>query len=117
MHSQLTLELDARVKALEARVAALEGKPKMASPGRFKPPTAQEVASYCRTAQLNVDAEKFCDYYGSQGWKVGRNPMKNWQMAVRNWHRNSDTTERTITTQPLKCVPLAKDEYSTFKSW
>jgi len=32
--------------------------------------------------------EKFLDHYESNGWKVGRNPMKDWKAAVRTWERN-----------------------------
>lgn len=31
------------------------------------------------------EAHKFWNYYESNGWKVGRNKMKNWQSAVVNW--------------------------------
>jgi hypothetical protein len=37
----------------------------------------------------NSEAEKFCDHYDSNGWKVGgKSPMKDWKAAVRNWLRN-----------------------------
>jgi len=36
---------------------------------------------------LNVDAEAFVDFYNSNGWKVGKNPMKDWKAACRNWSR------------------------------
>jgi hypothetical protein len=28
------------------------------------------------------------DHYTANGWKVGRNPMKDWKAAVRQWERN-----------------------------
>ena len=30
-------------------------------------------------------SEKLHDYYAANGWKVGRNPMKDWKAATRNW--------------------------------
>jgi hypothetical protein len=36
-----------------------------------------------------VDAERFIDYYTSNGWLVGRNRMKDWKAAVRTWERNN----------------------------
>jgi hypothetical protein len=27
------------------------------------------------------------DFYESKGWKVGREPMKDWRAAARNWAR------------------------------
>ena len=32
-------------------------------------------------------ATSFFDYYTANGWKVGRNPMKDWKAAARNWQR------------------------------
>jgi DNA-binding Lrp family transcriptional regulator len=34
------------------------------------------------------EAEKFFHYYESNGWRVGRNPMKSWQSAMINWRKN-----------------------------
>jgi hypothetical protein len=28
------------------------------------------------------------DHYTANGWRVGRNPMKDWKAAVRQWERN-----------------------------
>ena len=55
---------------------------------RFKPPTIEEVRAYCQERGNNVDAERFVDYYTSNGWKVGKNPMKDWKAAVRTWERH-----------------------------
>lgn len=55
---------------------------------RFTPPTVEEVAAYCQARNNTVDAERFIDYYESNGWKVGRNKMKDWKAAVRSWERN-----------------------------
>lgn len=54
---------------------------------RFRPPTVEEVEAYCFERNNKVDAERFVDYYTSNGWKVGKNPMKDWKAAVRNWER------------------------------
>lgn len=56
---------------------------------RFKPPTVEEVAEYCRERQNKVDAQRFIDYYTANGWKVGRNSMKDWKAAVRTWEKTS----------------------------
>ena len=56
---------------------------------RFVPPTLQDVQAYCMERNNNVDAQRFIDYYTSNGWKVGKNPMKDWKAAVRNWERTS----------------------------
>ena len=36
---------------------------------RFSPPTPGQVTEYAKQAGLIIDAEKFCDYYASKGWK------------------------------------------------
>ena len=55
---------------------------------RFVPPTLDEVKAYCQERQNGVDAERFIDYYTSNGWLVGKNKMKDWKAAVRTWERN-----------------------------
>ena len=55
---------------------------------RFIQPTLEEVEEYCSERGNNVDAERFIDYYTSNGWKVGKNPMKDWRAAVRTWERS-----------------------------
>lgn len=54
----------------------------------FAAPTHEEVEEYVRSQGYAVDAGKFVDFYASNGWMVGRNPMKDWKAAVRNWARS-----------------------------
>lgn len=54
---------------------------------RFVPPTLDEVRAYCRERQSTIDPERFMDYYQANGWKVGRNPMRDWKAAVRKWEK------------------------------
>lgn len=58
---------------------------------RFQKPTLQEVKDYIAEKGYNVDAERFVDYYESNGWRVGKNPMKDWKAAVRNWSKTDKT--------------------------
>ena len=55
---------------------------------RFVKPTLSEIEQYCIERGNKVDAQHFYDYYESNGWKVGKNSMKNWQAAVRTWERS-----------------------------
>ena len=55
---------------------------------RFIKPTLEEVKAYCQERGNNVEAEHFIDHYESNGWKVGKNPMKDWKATVRNWERS-----------------------------
>ena len=59
---------------------------------RFTQPTLEEVQAYCVERGNCVDPQRFVDYYSSNGWKVGKNPMKDWKAAVRTWERNNGTT-------------------------
>ena len=52
---------------------------------RFRKPTLEEVQAYCLERQNGLDAQRFIDYYESNGWKVGRNSMKDWKAAIRTW--------------------------------
>ena len=62
---------------------------------RFAPPTLQEVKDYClKMGYTHVDAERFIDYYTSNGWMVGKNRMKDWKAAVRNWDRRERNPQR-----------------------
>ena len=53
----------------------------------FKQPSFKEVKDYCDQRGNNVSPEKFIDYYKSNGWMVGKNPMKDWKATVRRWER------------------------------
>lgn len=53
------------------------------------PPTIEEIKEYCKDKGLPIDADKFFNYYESNGWKVGKNPMKSWSAACHTWARNN----------------------------
>lgn len=53
---------------------------------RFVPPSREELDLEAAKVGLppnEVDA--FVGYYGANGWKVGRNPMKSWPHALAGW--------------------------------
>ena len=56
---------------------------------RFVKPTIEEVTSFCKEQKLSkVNPQDFWDYYESNGWKVGKQTMKDWHAAIRRWDRN-----------------------------
>lgn len=82
---------------------------------RFEKPTLSEIKAYCIERNNNVDAQHFFDHYESNGWKVGKNSMKNWQAAVRTWEKNSYTnttkqTKKTNTEQTLDAIYKVMNE-------
>lgn len=63
---------------------------------RFVKPTLDEVRDYCNERHNIVNPEHFMDYYESNGWRVGKNPMKDWKATVRSW----ETREKKETRVP-----------------
>lgn len=62
---------------------------KRARSAAFQKPTVAQVKEFIREKGYNFDAEAFVGYYESNGWRVGKNPMKSWQGACACWNRNS----------------------------
>lgn len=61
-------------------------KPAQKSNVIFKKPTVEEIKAYAtEKGRPDFDANMFYNYYESNGWKVGRNPMKKWQNTVAMW--------------------------------
>jgi hypothetical protein len=56
--------------------------------GKFAPPTLEEVKEHIRSKGYSVDPERWFAFYESNGWRVGKNPMKNWKAAVVTWTKN-----------------------------
>lgn len=63
-------------------------KPKKREGGaRMARPTLEEVEAEIEARGYHVDARAFIAYYDSNGWKVGKNPMKSWKSALTTWER------------------------------
>ena len=58
---------------------------------QFKAPTVGEL----KNEFPNIDAESFHDFYTSKGWKIGKDPMKDWRAAARNWERRNNPKPTT----------------------
>lgn len=56
------------------------------------PPTITELQNYFAGRKWpDIEAEKFYNYYQSNGWLVGgKTPMQNWKAAANNWILNSE---------------------------
>ena len=54
------------------------------------PPTLELVQHYFKEKNKpDIEAQKFFNYFESNGWKIGgRTPMKNWKAAANNWMLN-----------------------------
>ncbi len=72
-------------------------KPKKRAQARqavFQKPTLEEVLAYCLERKNHVDPTAFWHHYDSNGWKVGKNPMKSWKSAVVTWERREEYAPR-----------------------
>lgn len=62
---------------------------------RFTPPTIKEVDEYIKEKRFSgFNGKKFCAFYESKGWMVGKQKMKDWKAAVRNWGANNSTESK-----------------------
>ena len=59
---------------------------------KFIAPTIELVQEYFKEKNKpDIEAQKFFNYFESNGWKIGgRSPMKNWKAAANNWMLNSN---------------------------
>lgn len=107
----LILQLKKRIEILEAQVQQLLNAqltptaPTLIAKEKklpFKKPTVVEIYDYACEKLSDKDAlaftEKFHAHYEANGWKVGRNQMKDWKAAVRKW----DLTTFVTTNQQTK---------------
>jgi hypothetical protein len=66
--------------------------PKKESGRQGQRPTLKELKHYFAGREWPaVEAEKFFNYFQSNGWLVGgKTPMKDWKAAAKNWMLNSE---------------------------
>ena len=84
-----TLQAEA-VEEVEAEEVAPSEVDKPANPrAPMKRPTLEEVQACIAERGYNVDAELFMNHYESNGWKVGKNPMKSWRAALVTWQKRN----------------------------
>lgn len=91
-----------------------ETKEKQGKAKRFVPPTVEEVKAYCDSRKNGVDAEKFVAFYGSKGWRVGNQPMKDWKQAVITWEKRETPAKptKTVNAQQYAQRDYTKEEPS-----
>ena len=78
-----------KLSELEERIRKLEEKQ---PGGKFVKPTLEQVEAYMKEKGLVgtpnfilSEAHKYMNHYTANDWKVGKNKMKDWKAAVRNW--------------------------------
>lgn len=75
------------------------------------PESLEEVSAFfAKQNSSSTEAEKFFNYFQSNGWRVGgRAPMKDWQAAARNWILNVGKFNSERTKQISFYVSTVKD--------
>lgn len=96
-------ELD---KEIDNKCASTKQKRK-----RFVKPTISDIEQYCSEKNISINAQQFIDYYESNGWKVGRNSMKDWQATVRRWASNNYGKKKSSKDNAINVVKEVMEEY------
>lgn len=66
----------------------------------FVAPSLEMVKDYFLTIKgANTDSECFYDYFTANGWRTGKNPIKDWKAAARNWMRRKSEFSNTTQIQ------------------
>ena len=90
----------AKAKA-NSNISILESEDAKASNARarspcFEPPALEEVKLYfADKSGTEAQAERFFYHYEANGWKVGKNSMKNWKAAASGW-LSRDKDQRSV---------------------
>lgn len=80
---------DNTVYSKEDNITTVHLQANALAPKRFIKPTLEQVKVYIAEKNYSVDAEAWMAHYESNGWRVGRSPMKDWKAAVITWQKNN----------------------------
>ena len=75
---------------------------------RFHPPDIEDVKAYfAEKGGTDAQAERFFAYYESNGWRVGKNPMRKWKAAASGWiSRDKDRNASSQTQKPYNVADV-----------
>ena len=77
-----------------------------------RPSGVEEVTAYFATLGMPYnEAQRFVDYYTANGWKVGRNPMKDWKAAARNWRKGYEEKATKETANVARTAPVGLPQH------
>lgn len=87
--------------------------------GGFVKPTVEEIKAHVIEKGYHFDPEAFFSFYESNGWKVGKNPMKSWQSACITWEKREDNSapksKKLSDMSNEKVTPLSPEERQKLK--
>lgn len=78
---------------------------------KFIKPTLEEIKQFIKDKNLKVNEETFYYYYESNGWKVGKVAMKNWQATLRQW--NARENKKIADSSPYQ----KEEVYNAYKQY
>ena len=61
---------------------------------KTEPRTPEAIEAYFVELGRPDQTQVFIDYYSSNGWKVGKNAMKDWKATARNWVRRASPAKQ-----------------------
>jgi len=86
-----------------------EDKKESTRENQFKKPTQIEISIHlsekyptANKNSINTFSEKFWSHYENNGWKVGKNKMKSWKLALTSW---SETIQKDLFPSVVKSIP------------
>lgn len=62
---------------------------------KFVKPTRSEIQDFINLNSFVVNADYFINHYESNGWKVGKNSMKDWKATLRNWNTREKENQKS----------------------
>ena len=76
------------------------------NPGDIPPPMEHLIIYFNEKEFSAIEAEKFFNYFQSNGWLVGgKSPMKDWKAAARNWMLNAKKFNKNGTKPTPQATP------------
>lgn len=97
---------EAGKKGMQSRYSQKSEKPTKERKN-FKPPTKEEVESFCLEQKYNISADDFINYYAARGWELSKGrKVKDWKACVRTWVKNSEKWNICDISQKNKKVVL-----------
>lgn len=99
----LKLEFSQKGETIDNNISnnnSLDSNIKKGENKNFVVPKPEEVKNYFAEHRIYDQHERFFDFYESKGWHVGKNKMKDWKAAVRNWIRGHKKDDNSQGEQP-----------------
>ena len=109
------------IKESKVKESKVKENKEIVSRAAFAAPSIEVVMEFAQSEGLGThnSPQDFHDYYTSNGWKVGRQSMKDWKAAFRRWTRNEKTFENAAHKQaPLRGLSArTQADWDALKQW